>query len=287
LQITEKKSYIIHPFLFAIFPIVFTFTFNIHLLPFNDVIIPLVAILIFSFILWIVLRFFLTGKKAGLIISLSLVLFFTYGHLYIFLNDLSDGISELGRHRYLLSLYAICFIVGITYFVKTKRKLDNATTIANGIAIALIVISIVNMGIYNFERTSLFESSKEISNTSLNTVYAEKTPDIYYIIFDGYTNSDVLEKYFGYDNQDLLSFLNQNGFYIPSNSFSNYAKSNLSIPSSLNMMHMTFLQDAAESNDEVQLNDLLAESKVMKEFDAYGQCVSISMCVSPSVCVCL
>ena len=259
-----------HPFLFAIFPIVFTFAFNIHLLPFNDVIFPLVAILIFSFILWIVLRIFLNGKKAGLIISLSLVLFFTYGHLYIFLNDLSDGISEIGRHRYLLSFYAICFIVGITYFVKTKRKLDNTTTIANTIAITLIVISIINIGTYNFERTSLLESSEEITNTALNTVYAEKTPDIYYIIFDGYTNSEILEKYFDYDNQDLLSFLNQNGFYIPSNSFSNYVKSNLSIISSLNMIHLNFLEDAAEYRDEVQLNDLLAESKIMKELDAYG-----------------
>jgi len=271
LQRNEKKTYIVHPFLFAIFPIIFTFAHNIHLLPFNDFLIPLFAILGFSFILWVILRFFLNGKKAGLIVSLSLVLFFSYGHLYIFLNDSAEEISELGRHRYLLSFFAVSFIIGIIYFVKTKRKLNNVTTIVNVIAVTIVAISLVNIGSYYYERTELLEDSLAASNLILSTANAAKNPDIYYIIFDGYVHSDILKKNFDYDNQEILSFFDQNKFFLPTYSFSNYAKSNLSIISSLNMMHLTFLgEDSAYSKDTAQLNDLLAESKIMRELDAHG-----------------
>ena len=37
----NKKSSIIHPFLFAIFPIMFLYSENIHLLPSTEIILPL------------------------------------------------------------------------------------------------------------------------------------------------------------------------------------------------------------------------------------------------------
>ena len=39
-------------------------------------------------------------------------------------------------------------------------------------------------------------------------------PNIYWMIFDEYSNFDVLEKYFDYDNSEFASFLEDSGFTI-------------------------------------------------------------------------
>ena len=40
-------------------------------------------------------------------------------------------------------------------------------------------------------------------------------PDIYYIILDTYTRSDVLRDYWHTDNSDFINFLQRNGFSSP------------------------------------------------------------------------
>ena len=50
-----------------------------------------------------------------------------------------------------MSLKLKCLYKNKHYFVKTKRKLDNATKITNGMAIALVLIVLVNIGIFHVE----------------------------------------------------------------------------------------------------------------------------------------
>ena len=57
------KSTLLHPFLFAFFPIVFIFSINVDVLEFNEVIIPLVTIGIVTLILLFLIRLFLKKEK--------------------------------------------------------------------------------------------------------------------------------------------------------------------------------------------------------------------------------
>jgi len=260
--------------MFAIFPVVFVYANNIHYLPIVEIVIPLGISLGIAFVLWLVLSFPLNKKKSGLIVSLALVLFFTYGHLYIFLNYDSGIESEITRHRYLLPLFIGALIAGVVYFVRTSRKLNNVTTIVNGLSVTIVVFSLVNIGIFNLEREQFIENSSELVTQNMNLVNVEKSPDIYYIILDAYTTDKVFKKEYGYDNSEFTDFLKNSGFYIPENALSNYAQTTLSVVSMLEMKHLTYLEDvAAESKDEVQLGSMMPRNKVMTELKNAGYAI--------------
>ena len=63
-------------------------------------------------------------------------------------------------------------------------------------------------------------------------------PDIYYIVLDGMARSDVLESVYGLDTDHALEGFEELGFVIPSRSRSNYAQTQLSLASSLNMQYL-------------------------------------------------
>jgi len=60
-------------------------------------------------------------------------------------------------------------------------------------------------------------------------------PDIYFIVLDAYGRNDILQRYYGFDNREITDFLTQRGFLVPDHSRSNYPKTVLSVPSTLNM----------------------------------------------------
>ena len=116
----------IHPFLFAIFPIILLYSQNIHLLPIEEIIIPILLVVGLSTISWIILNYFLRNMlKAGLIVSLFLVVFFSYGHVYNILDDVSFLGFDIGRHIFLLIPFFAALVLGIIFLLKTKRKLNN------------------------------------------------------------------------------------------------------------------------------------------------------------------
>lgn len=69
-----------------------------------------------------------------------------------------------------------------------------------------------------------------------------ETPDIYYIVLDGMARADVLEAMYGVDSRRAVAALEELGFRIPPRSRSNYAQTQLSLASSLNM---AYLEDLA------------------------------------------
>jgi len=202
--------------------------------------------------------------KEGNSISLGVILFSFYGHVYgsldgeVFIDD-----DNLVPHEYLLPIFLIFFIIGTFYFIKTKRKLDKATIIANTIAIALVAISLVNIGI-NID-TNTFEKPDTIIETTNNL---QQFPDIYYIILDEYAHSDMLLKYLNFDNSEFLNFLSENGFHNSPITYSNYARTDDSIPTILNYDYVPHLY-GDEYNFNGKTNAILY-NKVMEYLDSKG-----------------
>jgi hypothetical protein len=62
-------------------------------------------------------------------------------------------------------------------------------------------------------------------------------PDIYYLLFDRYTNADILKTNFNYDNSDFLKTLNKNGFVTRDGAFSNYPFTTPSVSSTMSMKY--------------------------------------------------
>ena len=112
---------------------------------------PVLLILFAAVLLWLLTRFILkNNEKSAFIISLLLVLSFSYGHIYLLVDDFTLGNSDIGRHQYLLIPFVVTFIFGVYYFVKTKRRLNNATTISNASG---FTITKVDDNSFTFETT--------------------------------------------------------------------------------------------------------------------------------------
>jgi len=234
---------IFHPILFAIFPILFLYSNNINSVSPNEIIFPLLFVIFVTILIWIVLWKALKNKiKSGFITSLGLVLFFSYGHIYIFLEEFQYDI--LLNHILLLISSFILFGLGTFYFLKTKRPLNNATKIVNVVALSLIMISFVSVGEYFFTESLspeiLNEGSKEKQNQLAN---AESLPDIYYIIPDSYAGSKSLQIILNYDNSEFIDILIKQGFYVAPESYSNYIFTRESIASTFNLKYINYLAD--------------------------------------------
>jgi hypothetical protein len=270
-----KKTIIIHPFLFALFPILFLFAYNIGQVSFSEILLPSAIVLGFTAIalilLWLVLKRDI--KKAAVIVSTFLILFFSYGRIFDLIQEWQIGSFVIGRYRYLMIVWAILFIIGVYYTVRTRKDLHNFTNVLNVIAICLVIISLVNIGIYEFKTrgavvNNLDKKYSEISTSKDNAVY----PDIYYIILDGYASSDTLNEVFGYDNHEFIDYLSDKGFYIAKESKSNYAITFLSLASSLNMDYINYLSDTLgkEPDDRRVPYQMIKNNKVMNFLKSKG-----------------
>ena len=93
----------IHPILFAIIPIMFIFSNNVDEVSSEELIIPIVISIFISLTSFVILSKILkNSKKAGLIISVGLIIFFSYGHFHNVLLDDTIEDFDIGRHRFLL-----------------------------------------------------------------------------------------------------------------------------------------------------------------------------------------
>jgi len=205
-----KKSIVLHPILFGIFFIGLIYVNNINILPPRGIILPLFLVILFIFLLWFLLRFILKdGKKSGLVVSLFVVLFFSYGHFYNIVNSEFEGFKV--DHEYFLIPFIILLIVGSIYFIKTKRSLDNATIISNVITGTLIVIVLINIVSYNLENSLADINGVATENIPLSIGELESLPDIYYLVFDEYANSNPLMEIYDYNNNEFIDFFGPNG----------------------------------------------------------------------------
>ncbi|MDZ7838991.1 MAG: hypothetical protein U5N58_14235 [Actinomycetota bacterium] len=96
--------------------------------------------------------------------------------------------------------------------------------------------------------------------------------NVYYIILDGHASSTTLKEEYGYDNSEFIQYLKQKGFYIASESVSNYPSSFLSLASSLNMEYINYLSDrlGQESNDRSLPYAMIEQNKVVELFKSHG-----------------
>lgn len=253
---------VIHPFLFAIVPALFLFAYNIVEVHPTDLLPPITFSLIGTAILFFLSRLLTKSYvKSGIITSLFLILFFSYGHI----RDLiySAGIRTLGSisvQTTMCALWVLIFILGTLLVIKTRRDFLPLTKYLNVVAIILIVISVINTGIYLVSKPSYVPEEPIYLRWGNST----NLPDIYYIILDVYARQDVLEEDFNYDNSEFINYLTDKGFYVATKSMSNYDYTTYSLSSSLNMDYVEIGQKRGA------LYEMVADSEVSRFLKEVG-----------------
>ncbi len=145
----------VHPIAFAIFPILTLLAHNIREVDARVAIRPAIVSVVFVFLmLGLIASLTKNTQKSALIISLFVILFFSYGHVYQLVKNAEVYNFIIGRHRYLFPLFCLIFFTG-TWFV--LRKLENAgefTQALNIIGVGLLIYPTVFLINFSF-RTHL------------------------------------------------------------------------------------------------------------------------------------
>ena len=270
MSLIQEKASVIHPILFAIFPVIFLFSYNVSEMELVDIGIPSIMLATITLIGFAVIGGISKNYiKSGLVVSTFLFLFFFYGHFYNILNNtLVDAGISIG-HKIPLIGFLVLFIIITIYLIRTKKKFDNLTKIITAIITAMILISLVTIATYYISDTSSVRD--DIIDNESNIVISKSTyPNIYYIILDGYGHQKYLLKNFNFDNSEFLSSLKKMGFNIPDNSRSNYPSTGPTIAANLNMMYVHDLISQTGKPNINKLYNLTKNNAVMKFVETRG-----------------
>ena len=235
-----KGPVVFYPLLFAAFPILFLYAYNISEVSVSQIWLPLVISVAATLVLWIVLSLILRSlTKAGFATAIFLVFFFSYGRLY---DGLERVVDFVPKHAYLL--LGMLFVWGIcVYFIgRAKRDFRIITKMSNIVAVVLIAISLFNIGSYQVKLAGLGDvTPAETSETTAdNTTELNTLPDIYFIILDEYAHPDTMKEYYDYDNSEFINSLEDKGFFIASDSETRTPLTPLIIAQILNMEYLDY-----------------------------------------------
>jgi hypothetical protein len=263
-----------HPFLTAAYPVLALLALNAPEIRAGQALRSLAFSLALAAALLLLLRLVLrTWTRAAILTTVVLLLFFSYGHLYVLLRA-SDGLAAaLGRHRYLATLCLALIIVVAIYL--WRRDPSPALTTFLNLGTMLAVILTAGQSVWRYAEAWSPGSRAEPVGQSLPALSPPSDaplPDVYYIILDSYPRADVLDEAFGFDNTSFLQSLEAMGFEVASQSRSNYAVTRLSIPSSLNMNYLDTLGPAPdpEARDAAWIDRAAKSSLVRESLEALG-----------------
>jgi len=268
-----SQTFPIHVVFLAIFPVIFLFSENMHEFVPTDIIVPLLIIIPISLIVFFILKLILKdSNKAALIVSIGLVLFFTYGHFYNIIKGFTILDEDIGRHRYIIIPFILGIIIPIYFIIKSKINFQNITKIVNGISIVLVVLVLINITIFAMTEIESYSTIHyEPSDDPIELHKSTNPPDVYYIILDEYGGPETM-KNLNYDNSQFYEFLKEKKFIIPEKSTSNYPMTHSSIPSTMNMEYVNDLSNilGKDSKTYLPLREMLYNSQVIKNFKSLG-----------------
>ncbi len=230
------------------------------------VLIVFTAVVLLSGFFWIFIR---DIHKVAFIVSFLMLLFFSYGHVYAIIKDVSVFGFIIGRHRFLATIYFLLFILGLGW-IRKLRDLSKLTRSVNLFGFVLFLIPFLQI-VYVELR---FRMPDSLIDTSIDTQAVSDTTsgyrDIYYIILDAYTRDDTMLSFYQYDNSSFLDALTERGFYIARCSQSNYSYTDVSMASSLNL---DYIQEIDPSKSAIGLGRLSRESLARKFLQNAGYSV--------------
>ena len=273
-----KKTFVIHPFLFAIFPVLFLFAKNVNNYPLEVIVLPIAVTVSFALLVWLLLSLAVKNKqKAAMVVSLSILLFFSYGHFHSAIGNLNLDIGglPLSSNKILFPVWGIFFFLGAYFSIRTRKNLYNFTKLLNGTAALLVGISVVNIGLYKLKTGIAPQNNERTEDIKAQPTDSRKPaylPNMYYIILDGYARADILREIYHYDNGEFLDDLSQKGFYVADKSRSNYPQTGLSVASSLNLKYLDDLAErlGSQSNNRAPLRNMIRNSEVRHFLKQHG-----------------
>ena len=213
---SNKENLILHPFLFAVYPILFYYNLNNHQVWFPETLVPMASSLFVALLLFLLLKLiFKSTTKSGILTSLVLILFFTHEAIQIEIAD-SDSVKlVLDFDPNLFWTYGILLALVTTGLFFWSGKYHKVTKYLNAVAVILMVFPLVGLVSHKISnpKSTLFTPTY-LDHTAIpdNFNYVGPKPDIYYIIMDAYLREDVMNEFWKFNNSTFTNLLTKRGF---------------------------------------------------------------------------
>jgi hypothetical protein len=269
-----RANFVLFPFLFGLYPVLALIAHNASEMNFSAGYRAILFSLLFTLFLFAIsLAIIRDPVKSGLLVTVLILLFYSYGHINLLARDWSLGGLMLGRHRVLFPIYTILLVVSCWLILKTKRDLSASTRILNAFALILLFMPLYQIADSLVEQYRAKQQVEgDVVHQSRVSISSNQTPpDVYYIVLDGYPRGDFIEQYLGSSNQKFLDQLSERDFYVANCSQSNYSDTRFSLASTLNM---TYLNGGTNQPEVVHsgavLDQMIHTSEVQQNFSDLG-----------------
>jgi len=260
----KKNTIPLYPYLFALNSAILPFSVNSNELPLIQIVRPII-ITMTVVVLIIIAAYFLTKDihRSALLSTSCFILFFYYGYLFENRNSITFGL-----------LIILIFIMISLLRWKYIKKTSLLTKYINIVSIFMFIVPgnhIYKTGI-NIHLIDIFDTRLiDVEGRSVKVPgNVNSKSDIYYIIVDGYTRSDILQEYFDTNNSDFIQFLHDIGFYVANQSQCNYMQTVLSVASSLNMRYFEFDPKMSRIANRGVLIEAIHHSRLRRELEDLG-----------------
>lgn len=247
----------LHTLLLALYFPLFLFSQNVHRFPVAMAAGPAVVILSGTMIAWLVgCLAFRDREKSGILVSLNLIVFFTYGYAFDLLRSAleSVGIANLGANKVLVAGW---FLLNAAAILAMARPPAVRATARGLRVVSLILILLPLATTLHFLATDQVvrqvgaqAGSDDLEAALDRAVLPSPLPDIYHIVLDAYPRDDVLRSAYGHENRAFTDHLAGKGFRIGTASYSNYTHTGLSLASALNFNYLDSLVTGIDDESE-------------------------------------
>jgi hypothetical protein len=255
------KKFVFYPILFSINPILLLYAVNI-----NDVslslLFPIIPILIIAVIasMWMLNKWLKDTHRVGFLLFIFAFWFFYYVPINLWVNNLHILPNFTGYNWIIYAIWYLAFIfLSSRWLWKKITSPETITMVLNYFCVILVSISIFRIARDLIPRYLMRTDDADIVQTLSPPDTPSNFPDIYYIILDGYARNDILQVLYYYDNSGFTKELSNRGFYIATQSQSNYVQTVLSLASSLNMEYLSGLPGTKPNRG--QLLGMINQSK--------------------------
>lgn len=257
-RFTRLARTVVHPVVFAVYPVAFLLSQNIGDMHARESVRAVAFALAFGLVVFGAVRLVVRDRhKAGAIASLLIVVTFLYA-------EYSASIWQILAVWLAVGMAAVAIAL-------SRRNWRQATLYLNVVGLLLVLSSLVTIVPYEIQRagsdTNALATDRPLTYNQPEHDANGQRPNIYYVILDGYGRDDILARFYNHDNRYFTDALREQGFYVADRARSNYARTALSVVSTL---YATYLSDYIEQNgleesrDVQRIFDLLPNSSVFR-----------------------
>jgi hypothetical protein len=264
---------VIHPFLFALYPVLAAYARNIAQVSLSEVVRPAIVLLgvtsVIFFLLYVVYR--KDVDRAGFVTALILFITMYYSYQYRLPQYIPVWGFPTNRNVIILTFWAVFLVIVTSTWVWKRVRPATITRFLNLLACLSMIFPLRIIFMQWIIPSPIARWQPNLPPIQASAPPAS-TPDIYYIILDGYLRADVLQEIYGFDNSNFIQGLQERGFYVAEGAYSNYYTTSLSLPSSLNADYLEFPNEfiTDQSLNFSPLRQLFLQNRVMDFLKSQG-----------------